>query len=120
MPSNPLCHFEFMTLDTEKTKEFYGKVFDWVFQRWEGPMKYEMIKTGTAPEGGLIEKPEQAPHPALNVYFLVEDVEETLKKAEQAGGTVIVQKMKIPSVGFHGMFLDPDGIPVGVFEESKS
>ena len=28
MPGNPLCHFEFMTPDTERTKEFYGKVFD--------------------------------------------------------------------------------------------
>jgi predicted enzyme related to lactoylglutathione lyase len=119
MVKNSLCHFEFMTSDPEKTKDFYGKVFNWTFQSWEGPVKYELIKTGAAPEGGLMEKPEQAPHPALNVYFLVDDVEATLETAKQAGGTVIVPKMEIPAVGFRGMFMDPDGIPVGVFEESK-
>jgi predicted enzyme related to lactoylglutathione lyase len=119
MANNTLCHFEFMTPDTEKTKEFYGKVFDWTFESWEGPMKYEMIKTGAAPEGGLMEKPPQAPCPALNVYFMVDDVAETLEKAKRAGGTVIVTRMEIPGVGFHGMFMDTDGIAVGLFEELK-
>ena len=120
MPSNPLCHFEFMASDREKAKKFYGSVFDWEFQSWDGPMQYELIRTGTAPEGGLMEKPEQTPAPAMNIYFLVDSVEETLKKAELAGGTVTLPKMEVPTIGFCGMFLDPDGISVGVFEELSS
>lgn len=116
---NPVCHFEIMTNDVDRAKAFYGQVFDWSYESWDGPMRYEMIRTGKEPGGGLMQKPEQAPHPALNVYFLVDDVQATLDKAAQAGATVVVPQMEIPGMGYHGMFLDPDGIPVGVFAAKK-
>ncbi len=116
---NPLCHFELMVMDPGRAKEFYGKVFDWTFQSWgdDAPMEYDMVDTGAEPGGGMMKKPAEAPHPALSVYFLVDDVDATLAKAQEAGGTMIVPKMEIPGIGWHGMFMDPDGIPVGVFQE---
>lgn len=120
MAGSPLCHFELMVPDTDKTKAFYTQVFDWSFEAWEGGEGYEMIQAGAEPGGGLMKMPEMAPHPALNVYFLVDDVDSTMEKAKAAGANVIVPKMEIPGIGWHGMFMDPDGIPVGVFQPTSS
>lgn len=55
---NPICHWELMVNDAQKSKAFYRKVFDWKF-------------------------------------------DETSSR---------------PGVGWFAMFVDPDGIPVGIFE----
>ena len=116
---NPLCHFELMVGDVEKAKEFYGKIFDWEFKTDEAMPEYTMIDTGTEPGGGLMKKPGEAPHFALSQYFLVDSIEETLGKVEGAGGKTGVPKMEIPNVGWWALFLDPDGIPVGIFESAN-
>ena len=119
MPANPLCHWELMVNNVEKAQAFYGKIFDWSFEKWDGPMPYWNVQTATEPNGGMMQKPDDAPGPCLSVYFLVDDVDATLEKAQQAGGTIAVPKMEIPNVGWHGGFTDPDGIFVGVFQAKK-
>ena len=117
---NPICHFELLVPDPEKTRSFYREVFDWRFESTPGS-DYELIQTGTLPGGGLMRKPEQMPvNAALQVYVLVESVEETLGRAEAAGARVIVQKTEVPEKGFFGVFQDPDGIVLGVFEPGKA
>jgi uncharacterized protein len=115
---NPLVHFEFMVSDVEKSKAFYGKVFDWEFKT-DQSMDYVMINTGKEPGGGMMKKPDEAPQFALTQYFLVDDIEETLKKVEAAGGKMAVPKMEIPGIGWWAMFFDPDSIPVMIYQ-SKS
>jgi len=66
-----------------------------------------------------MKKPGEAPHFALSQYFLVDSIEETLGKVEGAGGKTGVPKMEIPNVGWWALFLDPDGIPVGIFESAN-
>jgi hypothetical protein len=111
----PLCHFEFMSDDPEKCKAFYARVFGWEFESESMP-GYTMVRTGQQPDGGLMKRPPQAPHAALNVYFMVPDINATLGKVEKAGGYVIVPKTPIPQVGAFAMFADPEGIVVGVFQ----
>ncbi|UCF77705.1 MAG: VOC family protein [Candidatus Eiseniibacteriota bacterium] len=114
---NQLCHFEFQVTDVAKTKEFYSKVFDWKFDdSMEG---YTMIKTGTAPEGGMMLKPEGAPFPALQVYFLVDSADQTLEKVKKAGGQVLVPKTPVGDMGFFAFFMGPDNIGVGIWESAK-
>jgi uncharacterized protein len=64
----------------------------------------------------MMQRPPQAPHVAMNVYFMVDDIEITLGKVAKAGGNVIVPKTPIPNVGSFAMFADPEGIVVGVFQ----
>ena len=116
MPGNPICHWELMVNDVEKAQAFYGKVFDWSYEKWDGPMEYWNVQVGKEPNGGMMKSPDEAPHPSLCVFYLVDDLDATLAKAEEAGGKVVVPKMEIPTVGWHGGFLDPDGIFVGVFQ----
>ena len=112
---NPLVHFEFMVSDVSRSKEFYGKIFDWKFQH-DDKMDYTMIDTGAEPGGGIMKKPDGAPMFALTQYFHVDDIDETLKKAMAAGAGPGAPKMEIPTIGWWAMFMDPDGIPVMIFQ----
>jgi predicted enzyme related to lactoylglutathione lyase len=110
-----LCHWELMVSDVEKAKAFYRRVFDWRFD--DASPEYTMIDTGKPPGGGLMAKPPSAPAAALNTYFLVDDIDRTLRNAVEAGAIVAVPKTEIPNVGWFAMFLDPDQIPIGIFKE---
>jgi uncharacterized protein len=60
-------------------------------------------------------KPDMAPAYALNTYFGVDDVEQTLARAVTAGATMLIPPTPIEGVGEWAMFADPDGIPIGLF-----
>lgn len=112
---NPLCHFEVMTKDVAKCKAFYSSVFAWTFDDKTMP-GYTLVHTGQEPTGGIFEKPAEAPHACLNVYFTVQDLEKTLAKAGELGGKTLVPKTPIPGVGHFAMFTDPEGVPVGIMQ----
>jgi predicted enzyme related to lactoylglutathione lyase len=114
MPRSPLIHFELCVNDRPATRAFYADVLGWEITPTSMP-HYDMIATGQAPEGGLMQKPPAMPHAAMNVYFYVDDVAATLAKATAAGGQVVLPPMDIPNVGTAGMFRDPEGIVIGVF-----
>ncbi len=65
---NPLCHFEFLSFNLKKAREFYGKIFDWAFDD-RGMPGYVMIGNGKRSEGGIMLKLPQAPRHALQVCF---------------------------------------------------
>jgi len=117
--ANNVCYFEFMVSDVERSRKFYSSVFDWKVTE-EGNMPgYLSIDTGKDPTGGMMKKPDQAPHFTLSVYFYVDSIDETLKKAEAAGGKPGHPRTEIPKYGWWAMFFDPDGIPVMLFEAKK-
>ena len=115
--ANPLCHFELMTTDIEKCKAFYTGVFDWQLDEKSMP-GYTLVNTGSEPSGGVFAKPEVAPMPCVNVYFQVDDVDATLERVTERGGSVVVPKTPIPNVGHFAMFTDPEGIAVGIMQPS--
>jgi predicted enzyme related to lactoylglutathione lyase len=110
---NPMVHWELMVRDVDRAKAFYGRVFGWTFSSY-GP-EYTMIDTGGVPAGGMMPRPPSAPMPALNVYFEVANIEKTLREVVEAGGSVAVPRTDIPP-GWFAMFIDPDGIPVGILQ----
>lgn len=112
---NPMVHFDLMVNDLEKAKAFYSAVFEWTIDEATMP-GYPMIDTGSEPGGGMMARPEQVPACALNTYFGVDDIEATLARAIAAGASVIAPKTPLPGIGYWAMFLDPDGIPVGLFQ----
>lgn len=114
--ANSLCHFEILVSDAEKAIDFYTKVFDWKIEKSEGFSGYYSINTGEEPGGGLMKKPEGVPHCTISPYFLVESIDETLGKAEAAGGKVGHPRTEIPGIGWWAFFFDPDGIPIMIFE----
>ncbi len=111
---NPIVHWELMVNDVAKAMAFYRRVFDWSL---DAAGEYAMIKTGGAVEGGMMARPPSAPA-SLNTYFAVDDLDRTLRDVVEAGGRVLVPRTQIPP-GWFAMFLDPDGIPVGILQERR-
>ena len=114
MPA-PLCHFEILSDNPDKCRAFYSKVFGWAFDETSMP-GYTLINTGKEPGGGLMKRPPAAPGPALSSYFMVDDIDATLAKVQEAGGRTVVPKSPIPNVGSFAFFVDPEGVPVGIFQ----
>jgi hypothetical protein len=108
-----------MVSNVEQAKQFYGSVFGWRFDDSQFP-GYTAIDTGSGIPGGMMAKPPGSPIAALNTYFQVDDISQTLHSVVQAGGNVVVPKTEIPLVGWFAMFLDPDQIPIGIFQTSPS
>jgi uncharacterized protein len=116
---NPIVHWELMVGDLDKAREFYSNVFDWKVEGLPAFPGYPMVDPGKEPLGAMMAKPADAPAFALNVYFGVDSVEQTLTRAVGAGGTLLVPETPIEGMGEWGMFADPDGIPIGVFHEKR-
>ncbi len=118
--ANPLCHFEFLTDDPRKCKEFYSKVFDWTFDSAPNSPDYVMINTGQEPGGGLMKRPEGCPAPTVGIYFLVDDIDATLAKVTEAGGKIVMPKRPIEGIGACAVFVDTENIGIGLFQTKEA
>ncbi|GFO64207.1 VOC family protein [Geomonas paludis] len=102
--------FELTTDDVAAAQSFYGRLFGWSTERWDGEADYTLIKVagkevaGMAPAGPGRRKPL-----GWGVYVTVTDVDQTAAKAEELGGKVLVPPTDIPRVGRFCVLQDPQG-----------
>ncbi len=110
---HPVIHAEIRSEDPDATRKFYADLFDWKVASEGGFPGYTFIDTGA--EGGtyVAISPRQGPDDEVLFFVGVEDVEATLKKAEQLGGTIIQPAQHVPGTSF-GVFADAQGHKVGV------
>src|SRR5580704_6688790 len=108
----PVVHFEIGCRDTQKTQEFYKKMFDWKIEAF-GPAA--MIAAESNGIAGHITSLGHEPHHYTTFYVDVEDVAASLKQAEALGGKTLVPAMDIPTGTFAWM-QDPEGNTVGLWK----
>ncbi|MBN1917333.1 MAG: VOC family protein [Verrucomicrobia bacterium] len=118
-----IVHFDLQADDPERALKFYGDVFGWKAQKWDGaPIDYWLITTGSDDEpginGGLAPRRHGTP-PTVNTVE-VPSVEESMRKIEAAGGKVASPKMAIPGVGYMVHCLDTEGNAFGIFQNDRS
>jgi uncharacterized protein len=120
--ANPFAHIELTTGDLGKAKKFYKKLFDWKLtdeSMGPGAGVYTMIKTGKGPGGGMQAQPMPEAPVTWLAYVEVESVKKTLAKAEKGGAKIVVPVMDIGKNGIIGIFVDPAGAMLGVWEKAK-
>ncbi|HEY2719025.1 MAG TPA: VOC family protein [Solirubrobacteraceae bacterium] len=103
------CWNELMSSDIDASTSFYGDLFGWTFEPFEAsPQPYQMIKNGEAGNGGITVLPQPGMPPSWLVYFGVEDVEQSLAKVEQLGGSKLFgpQDIQIATIA---IAQDPQG-----------
>lgn len=116
---NAIGWFEIGTDDPEAAKRFYGDVFGWTISADDpagGGPAYQIVTTGD-PEGlrgGLFATEGKMPGYAI-FTLMVEDVEETCRRVEQAGGKVQRPTQVSPLGVTFAYLLDPAGNQFGVF-----
>jgi predicted enzyme related to lactoylglutathione lyase len=117
-----IVHFELNVKDIEKAIKFYENIFNWKFEKWEGPMDYWLIMTGDEREegidGGLGAAEEDFPLVVNTVG--VDDVDSVVKKVKANGGKVLRPKHAVPGVGWLAYIQDSEGIVTGVMQEDPN
>jgi len=126
MNFNPVGWFEIYVDDMERAKQFYEAVFAVTLERlddpteksdcpkpemWAFPMFHESM--GAA---GTLAKMEgvKAGGNSVLVYFGCEDCAVQAQRANEAGGTIVVEKMSIGQWGFIAMVMDSEGNTIGL------
>jgi uncharacterized protein len=107
----PVVHFEIGCRNSERTAEFYGKLFDWKMSPM-GPAT--MIDTGGGIPGHITALGHE-PHNYTIFYVEVDDVQAYLDKAAALGGKTLVPPVPIPTGTFAWM-QDPEGNTVGLWK----
>lgn len=118
---NPFVHIELSTDDVAQAKKFYRSVFDWKLAdaKMDGGMVYTMLDVGKGVGGGMQKKMMAGAPTAWLPYVEVADVKKTLAKASKAGAQVVVDYQPIGEMGAIGVFVDPTGAAIGVWEMAK-
>ena len=114
-----VVHFEIYTDDPEAVRPFYENVFGWKIQKWDGPIPYWLVTTGSDDEpginGGLLRPREGQSAGTLNTVA-VQSVDQAISNIEQQSGKICVPKMAIPGIGWLAYAQDPAGNVFGILE----
>ncbi len=116
-----VVHFEIPADDTGRCENFYQAVFGWKFHRWEGPMDYWMVSTGTEArgiDGGMMKR--MAPGTTTVNTIEVQSIDETLERIRRSGGQVTVPKGPIPGVGWIAYCSDTESNVFGVLQPDEN
>ncbi len=118
--ANHFVHMELNTDNLDAAKAFYGKLFDWKIAPFPG-MDYLGINTGSKTSGGGMQiKPMAEAPTSWMPYVGVDSVKKTLTKAQKLGATVVMPYTKLGAgMGAIGMFTDPSGATLGLYEAAK-
>ncbi|MFN8113004.1 MAG: VOC family protein [Solirubrobacterales bacterium] len=117
---HPVVHFEVIGKDGKALQDYYSQLFGWGIDA-DNPMNYGRVDReenlsddGVGIGGGVAGGPEGY-EGHVTFYVQVPDVEESLAKAEQLGGSRIFGPEEMQSIGLIlGQFTDPEGHVIGV------
>ena len=115
MSKRNIVHVEIPAANVEAAGKFYQELFGWKIQPMP-EMKYTMWEDGSGSGGGFPEVSADSPAGQVLVYIDSDDVAADLKKAEKLGGKTLRAKTEIPNMGWFGIFQDPTGNVLGIFE----
>jgi hypothetical protein len=124
-----VIHFEIHAENPERAIQFYSGLFQWKFQKWDGPMQYWMVFTGPKDQpgidGGLMRRmgPSPVDGQPVNAYVCTSDVanlEESIATVTRLGGTIALPKMPIPGIGWLAYAKDTEGNIFGMMQNDPN
>ncbi|MGB0497024.1 MAG: VOC family protein [Rubricella sp.] len=118
VPEHALVWCEIPVTDLDRAETFYRAVFDFAFDRMEGPPNpFSIIRT-TDEKSGISGHlyPGKPSSEGPTVHLLVPGkLEDAMARCTEAGGRVISDPIPIPA-GRFAYAHDPDGNSIGLFE----
>jgi len=114
--TNGVGWFEIGTDDPAGAERFYGEMFGWAFADDEGSMPYRIVTTPASGgiRGGVFATGGRLPNYAT-FYVVVPDTDEACRRAEAAGGKVLVPTQRTDNGLTFAHLLDPAGSQFGVY-----
>jgi predicted enzyme related to lactoylglutathione lyase len=114
---NRVIHFDISADEPQRAITFYRDVFGWNIQKWDGPVDYWLVRTGSGQpgvDGGIAQRKENE---TTIVTIAVQSIDDALQKIEHAGGTVIQPKTSVRKVGYVAYCRDTEGNIFAIMEE---
>ena len=121
-----VVHFEIPFDNKERAMRFYTESFGWrltdmpqmnyVIAQSVDVDETQMPKEPGAINGGLFQRPKEAPSPTI--YVDVKSVDEAIKKVQAAGGKVVTPNTPIPGMGAYARVSDTEGNVIGLFQSN--
>jgi hypothetical protein len=113
-----LRHFAINADDLPRARRFYEQVFGWTYKPWGPP---DFIQTQDAGEGiwGALQGRRDIGGqrmPGMEITFGVDDIGETVKAIEAAGGKILMAPFHIETVGHLVWFQDTEGNIAGAMQ----
>ncbi len=107
--------------DAGQLTGFYGAVFGWDFtgpgeMPGDPPGEYFVAQLRGRDVAGVASLPPQAKGPGWNTYIEVQSVDDTAKKIEDAGGTVLAPPFDALPAGRIAVVADPHGALFAIWE----
>ncbi|HTJ12326.1 MAG TPA: VOC family protein [Dinghuibacter sp.] len=111
--NHPVVHFEIGCQDLEKTTAFYTGLFGW--SPLMAPPYAAHLQTGSA-DGiqGHITALGHEPHQYVTFYIRTDDIADTLRRIEAAGGKKLLGPVPLPDKSHFAWFRDPEGNTIGL------
>ena len=128
---DPVVHFEMPAEDRGRMRKFYESVFGWKTQQLGKDMgDYVLVVTTDTDKDRMVTKPgtinggffQKTGDPAMQhplVTIAVDDIKESIKMVEKAGGKVKGKPEEIPGVGTYASFLDTEGNRVSMLQPKR-
>ncbi len=124
---NRVVHFEIHAEDVQRAQKFYSSLFGWKFTKWDGPVDYWTIETGSKDEpginGGLVVRRGPLDGQAVTAYVCtieVGNLDQIMKPARESGATIALPKMPIPGIGWLAYLKDTEGNIFGIMQADPS
>lgn len=115
--SNRPVHFEIPATQPEELAQYYVDVFGWTSQKWDGPLEYIFLMTGSSPatgiDGAIMRRADDSV--PVNVIQVL-DIEASITTVEDNGAFVLMPAEQIPGVGLFAYALDPDNNQFGLMQ----
>ena len=112
------CWMDLLTSDTERAREFYGRVLGWTAAEASDEFGgYFMFFADDAPVAGCM--PAQPGVDIADVwgtYLTEDDAEGALARVTEHGGTVRVASTPVADLGIQAIAEDPSGARIGIWQ----
>jgi predicted enzyme related to lactoylglutathione lyase len=113
-----IVHIEFKSSDFARTSDFYAKLFEWKTEQ-NASGRYMKCDGTDGPSGGWV-RADLVQSPGPIAYLTVDDLAAKLEAVEAAGGRVLVRSLPFAGGGEVGLFADPDGNVLGLWQRKNA
>jgi predicted enzyme related to lactoylglutathione lyase len=112
------CWIDLYSSDTERAKEFYGRLFGWTpldpGPEYGGYFIFQ--REGKAVAGCMGNDGSSGAPDMWSIHLHSDDADRTVAAAREHGGQVLVEPMDVTQNGRFAMVLDPGGAAIGVWQ----
>jgi predicted enzyme related to lactoylglutathione lyase len=118
---NPVVFWELACHDSEKSVEFFEKVFEWKTEMIPNTIIHgiETKQQDGGIDGGIFTL-QKAKLPFLTIFIQVEDIEAKAKLIAESGGLIVIEPNEINPGTMICLFNDPSGVTFAMIEQKPA